>query len=343
LDSELKGWLDSFGPAEELRTMEFTEEDWLIKDMLVAGSYMVVYGKEGAGKSRLMYQLAHCFQTGEPWFGLQIPQTGTVLYLEMDMSPLESGVLLRDAYEVGFTEDSNIIFPKRRGLLDVMKKPGIDALEELKERFEPLIVMIDTITDVYESLGKGENVNDEIKRVISPFRSIFEDSGNIFMLHERRLSQYLQSKDYKDKDAMLGGGETARKASSVIQIEKPSECIRDITIHKSRQRKPFEKLRVFTSEEERGFCHVDLKAVDNSRQALALWPHIKGLDPEEVEEATSIRAVCRSIESFSGGKLKEDTVKQAYYRAKKAGVTFLWERGDIDNFGKGDVTTGLQS
>lgn len=330
MDSETKLWLDSFGPVEELRTIEFTEEDWLIKDMLVAGSYMVVYGKEGAGKSRLMYQLAHCFQTGKPWFGLQIPQTGPVLYLEMDMGPKESGILLRDAYEVGFTEDSNIIFPKIRGMLDVFKKPGKEALEILRDRFEPIIVMVDTITDVYESLGKGENVNDEIKRVISPFRSIFEDSGNIFMLHERRLSQYLQAKEYKDKDAMLGGGETARKASSVIQIEKPNERIRDIIIHKSRQKKPFEKLRVFTSEEERGFCHVDLKAVDNSRQALALWPHIKGLDPEEVAETTSIRAVCRSIEKFSGGMLKEDTIRKSYTRAKKNGVTFLWERGDIN-------------
>jgi len=343
LDPELKAWLDSFGPAEELREMEFTDEDWLIRDMLVAGSYMVVYGKEGAGKSRLMYQLAHCFQTGEPWFGLQIPQTGTVLYLEMDMSPMESGVLLRDAYEVGFTEDSNIIFPKRRGLLDVFKKPGKDALEDLRDRFNPLIVMVDTITDVYETLGKGENVNDEIKRVISPFRSVFEDSGNIFMLHERRLSQYLQSKGYQDKDAMLGGGETARKASSVIQIQKPNERVRDITIHKSRQSKPFETLRVFTSEEERGFCHVDLKAVDNSRQALALWPNIAGLDPEEVAEATSVRAVCRSIEKFSGGTLKENTIRQAYKRAKKNGVTFFWERGYIDLSGYSDVPSELEN
>jgi len=99
LDLDIKEWLEAFALDEELREMEFKEENWLIKDLLVPGSYMVIYGKEGSGKSRLTYQLAQAFQTGEPWFGLNIGQTGTVLYLEMDMAPMESSIMVKDAWE----------------------------------------------------------------------------------------------------------------------------------------------------------------------------------------------------------------------------------------------------
>ncbi len=338
MNEELEAWVESFKPATELRKMEFKDEDWLIKDMLVKGSYMVVYGKEGAGKSRLVYQLANCFQTGEPWFGLEIGQTGTVLYLEMDMSPLESNVLVRDAYEVGFTQDQNIIFPQKRGVIDVLKATDVVALEALRERFDPLIVIVDTLTDVYESRGAKEDINAEIRKAIEPFRTVFDDSGNIFMLHERRKGQYLIAKEIKDTDAMLGGGETARKASSVIQIVKTNEVMREIIIHKSRQKKPFTELRVFTSPEAKGFCRVNAAYVKTPKQALALWPRIVGMDPKLVNEATSLNSVYRSIQDCSGGALKFDAIKKAYQRAKNDNVEFYWERLlSGDNAQSGDI------
>ncbi len=326
MTDDVEVWIDSFGSAKELRDMEFTDEDWLIKDMLVPGGYMIVYGKEGAGKSRLVYQLAQSFQTGEPWFGLNIGKTGKVLYLEMDMAPMESHIMVKDAHEAGYApSEEGIIFPKVRGSLNVLTSSGRKALEALKEAHDPLVIVIDTISDIFLDDGKSDNVNELYRRVINVFREVFPEAGLIFLLHKRKMNQYLQAKGGTDEDSALGPGEQTQKASSVIQIFKVNETQKKIIIDKARQKKPFKELVVFTSEDDRGFCRVDLSYVGDAKQALALWPNLKGLDPRAIEQVDSFAAVYRSIEDLSGRKIKADTAKKAHQRARDLNVVFHWE------------------
>lgn len=317
MDKEtLKTWIDSFVSAEDLiAEMADQEPDWLLRGLLLPGTYMIVFGKEGLGKSRLVYQLAHAFQTGDAWFGLEVCQTGRVLYLEADMSPEQSAVLVRDAAAAGMT-GGDIIFPSVYGTLNVLEPMGEQALALLQERFNPKIVVVDTATDVFD----GDEGNEAAKQAIRAFRSCFENAGIIFILHERKKSQFLQAKGIDDEDAYLGAGEWSRKASGVVRLQGVNEQLAQINIRKTRDLVPWKKLQV--ARNGHGFFEAHIGSPQNAKEALHLWPNFPGVNGDR--KASTISAVCRSIEKATEGRFKADTVRRAFQRAQEEGIRFHW-------------------
>src|SRR5690606_535980 len=59
---------------------------WILRPFLVNGSTMMLYGRQGIGKSSLALQLAYSLTSGEPWMGFPVARSGPVIYLQLDMS-----------------------------------------------------------------------------------------------------------------------------------------------------------------------------------------------------------------------------------------------------------------
>lgn len=318
-DTYVDEWLASFASTDEILARPDEEEDWLIRGLLRPTTYMIVFGKEGLGKSRILYQLAKSFSDGAPWLGFEVCARGNVLFLEADMAPKESKAIIRDGHAAGF-HAPNAFFPTQFGFIDVLQHDGAEVLRGLQERLNPRVVVVDTATDVFTS-GSGDNINEPIRDAVRAFRVAFPNAGIIFVLHERKTSQFLQAKGVEDEDAALGGGEWGRKASGVLRLKGKNETQVEVQVRKTRDVVPFRAITL--TRDDFGFFHIARENM-SCDHALALWPNLPNLKmPSEV----SISSVCRSIEDASEGKLKLDALRKSYQRAKRKKVFFPWEKG----------------
>jgi RecA-family ATPase len=84
---------------------EFLEEEadfeWVIPPFVAAGSNMMLYGRQGLGKSSIMMQLVHSVGEGVPWMGYPVHKKGKTLYLGLDMSDMETRMILERAADAG--------------------------------------------------------------------------------------------------------------------------------------------------------------------------------------------------------------------------------------------------
>ncbi len=314
----VKAWLDSFATSEEILSEPAVEEPWLIRGLLRPGTYGIVFGREGGGKSRLLYQLAKSFHDGSPWCGFDVPGRGNVIFVEADMSPTESRSILEDAYEDGF-HAPNSIWPTRYGFLDVLTPEGEQILDGLQDRFDPALVVVDTATDVFTP-ASGD-INTPVRDAIRAFRVAFPYAGILFVLHERKASQFLQAKGVEDEDAHLGAGEWPRKASCSLRLKGINETHAKLQVRKTRDVVPFRNL--ILERTNNGFFTVDTTRL-TPEQALAIYPAIEGLVEPEVR---TVRGISKAIEAATDGSVKAEAVRKAFQRAKKKKVVFAWEVG----------------
>lgn len=314
-------WVNSFAPVTEIINAPDEQEDWIVKYLLRPGTYMIVYGREGRGKSRILYQLGAAIADGGTWFGCAVEDRGNVVFLQADMAPKESKAIIKAASKMNLLRD-NIFFPTTFGILDVLTPEGQDVLLGIKERLDPKVLIIDTATDVYEPKmrHKDDTVNAPVRECVRTFRAIFPDAGLIFVLHERKSSQFLQAKGVEDEDSALGGGEWTRKAASVVRLKGLNDVHAELQIRKTRDRKPYAKLKI--RRNSFGFFEPEVEDLD-ALQALVIWPGIASL---VVPDRVNVSSVARSIEEASGGRLKAESVRRAYQRAKDSETEFGWER-----------------
>lgn len=318
---DTKEWLESFVTVDEL-VETAGEPEWLLEEVLLPNTTAILYGKEGKGKSRLMYQLAHSIQTGEPFFGIKVCKTGPVLMLQADMSPEQNALAGACAIRAGFKTDQ-IYTPSEYGFINVLEADGKQALTVLAEQIKPVLVIVDTATDVYDEPGEsGPSLNDVVKKVVRTFRKAFPGAAILFVLHERKKSQYLQAKGGTDSDAALGGGEWTRKASGVFRLVHINQFFAELYLEKARGVKPWECIKLRRGEG--GFFFSDVGDIKDINQALAVWPQLIGVDQEEAKKVTSISGVCRSISEASNGVLKVDALRKAYQRAVDRNTKFAW-------------------
>lgn len=322
-ESYVSSWLDSFAPVTEIAKEPDETEEWIVKGLLRSGTYMIVYGREGRGKSRIIYQLAAAIADGSSWFGCDIEDTGSVVFLQADMAPKESKAIIRAADKIGLLRP-NIFFPRVFGTIDVLTPDGAKVLEGIKERFSPKVVVIDTATDVFEPKKRhgDDAANGPIRECIRAFRLAFPDAGLIFVLHERKTSQFLQAKGMEDEDSALGGGEWTRKAASVVRLKGINETHAELQIRKTRDKRPFTKLTLRRNAQ--GFFEIERETL-KPQQALLMWPHLDGTTWGG-ELPVTVSGVCRSIEKATKGQVSFDAARKAYHRAKESEVEFGWER-----------------
>src|SRR5262245_3386454 len=90
---------------EDVLSAESTEPPWIVKDILPAGSAVILAGSAGVGKSTLSYHLALCIAMGRPFLGQWETTPGKVLYLDEENSSHDLTKYVQRAF-LGLTEVS---------------------------------------------------------------------------------------------------------------------------------------------------------------------------------------------------------------------------------------------
>lgn len=308
--------------------MQETESvSWVLQPFVAVGSSMMLYGRQGLGKSTIMMQLVHSLGTGEPWMGFPVHKTGKTLYLGVDMTDSETRAILERCEEAGLSTMEHIILPRPPEgedalSFDIFDPEAWQALKELCDREKPVAVIVDAIQDTFSIPPAGLDVNQFNREVLKRFKLALGDAVLIFLNHRRKKSAF-QSKgdDDDDDDSFMGGTTWESKVAASIMLGYSSASNRKfLRIQKTRLAPSPGKIVLLDTTRE-GFFEVQL----NLTQVLDMWPHCIP-DPEArqtaVDACKSQRDVFRSVATLTGEKF--ESVKSAFHRGKKEGLRFAW-------------------
>jgi AAA domain/Bifunctional DNA primase/polymerase, N-terminal/Primase C terminal 1 (PriCT-1)/Winged helix-turn-helix DNA-binding len=154
--------------VEELLTSPPTS--YLIDHVLAARTTVVLYGEPGSGKTLIALEMAFCLASGLPWQGHNVIG-GPVLYLAT-----EGHAALPDRLRALCSHHGVHLIPHLKFLnrgVDLTDRVFLGAFEELVEREQPTLVVVDTMA---RAIGTGEeNSSRDVNALI----------GNLEALRER--------------------------------------------------------------------------------------------------------------------------------------------------------------
>jgi RecA-family ATPase len=282
---------------------------WVIDPFAVTGSMLLVYGRQGIGKSSLMWQLAHSLTTGVPWLGHHVLKTGPVVYLNLDMPHLEFKQMLERATAAGMPPTDRILMPAigETESFDILKASL--SLEEACAAVKPIALIVDTVADAYLP-GGIRDINAEVRAVIARFRRMVPSGVLVLMLHDRKRSAFRSLEDNEnDADAFNGPSAWEAKATSSFRLTSSKNGVK---FHIKKMRLdaiPYDEMALERTR------HGFFETPDTPFNGLMAWSGT----------ATTLNDVFEDV----GTKYRthSDTIKKMYYRAVKKGFVFPWAAG----------------
>lgn len=148
---------------------------WLIQDLLLAGSFNVLWGPPKSGKTLLTLGVSIALASGTPWMGHVITQPYKVLFLEFDISQNVLCEMFTNLLSVGKLPDlPNIFIPHAddfRNLypIDIRYADKFHIFSRMVETVKPDIVIIDCLA---ETADINENEQLHMKQVVSKLKQL---------------------------------------------------------------------------------------------------------------------------------------------------------------------------
>lgn len=295
---------------------------WAIEPLAMEGGILMIHAREGVGKSSLATQLAHSFIVGEPWIGFDVPESGPVIYLNLDMAEHEMGRLIERGRAAGFELREDFYLPPLEEGFNILEDSHAQTLEDYCREIQPACVILDTADDGYWA---HETTNQLIRHVLKRYRYAVSPGLFVFLHHDRKKSKPgFRGGDQDDEDAYLGRGAWSRVSTSRLHLKEQDNGLK-LVIRKARIEEPgFKELDL--NRTEHGFFEL----TSDHQQMLRLWPN--NIPPGERAEVLSgiesLSDVFADIASRTGSQ--QDTVRKQFYRAEKKGARFEWrERLDL--------------
>lgn len=315
-----------FIPSDEFIALDDGEIDWVIRPLCVRGSGIMLYGRQGIGKSSIVTQLCHALISGKNFLGFPVAQTGPVLYLQCDMNELETKKVLRRAFDAGMKMDGKLLIPnfKKFGFnfrFNILRAEDQERLRDWCQEFQPIAVVVDGIHDAYHTDGFVGDVNALIREVYRGFQDAIGGAVLVFLNHNRKQGTQAQKTEYDDEDGFMGGQAWEGLVASSLHLKKVNHGEQkgkiSLKLRKTRLELWPEEEIVLKKADHGFFTHVI-----PWKQMLMQWPYC--LDPEERESALSkVKTksdIFRDIEARTDGKF--DTIR--VYENAHPEMDFAW-------------------
>lgn len=201
------------------------EFEWVIKPLCVRGSGMMIYGRQGVGKSSITTQLCHSLMTGEPFLGFPVMHTGYVLYLHCDMNGTETKKVLRRGYDAGLCREDGLLVPNFEKHDGRFRFNILDPVDQTKlalwcERWKPIAVVVDNIHDAYVAEKNNTDVNAVIRSVYRGFQDAIGGAVLIMLNHARKQSAIAAKLGEEDDDAFMGGQAWEGLVATSIRVSR---------------------------------------------------------------------------------------------------------------------------
>ena len=315
--------LQLVGGDEFLESMKHESKDWIIPGIALPGSSLMVYAREGIGKSRLMAQLASSLIYGTPFMGMPIYKTGPVISLQLDMPPNEWDLLLCDAKAEGLGLDSSsfLTLHKDNKHFSIDDPQMKEWLCDMYATHKPICLMLDSIKNAFTRSPKSnEDLNQFVLRLLNDFRSCCPKSLFQYTLHDRKAPARINEETLEqDMDSHGELPQYVRDASVVMRLFQNKKDEIKLLINKHRLGPVgWKKLQIEMNEN--GFF---FPAEMDHRIMLISWPNFIPAK-ERAEVIASVKTkqdVYRDIAKRS--LTAEGTVKRYAIRSE---VEYMWEK-----------------
>ncbi|SFR98418.1 AAA family ATPase [Yoonia litorea] len=174
---------DGFIAASQFVLSPPKPREWLVGDLIPAGTVTLLGGDGGTGKSLLALQLAVSVVTGEPWLGQSV-RTGSALFIsaEDDVEELHRRTATISRALGGATQGDmeRLLVMSRAGmdalLAEMNQSKGaltptslFQSIEDQAKVTRPNVIVLDTFADIFPG---NENDTSEVRQFIGLLRGL---------------------------------------------------------------------------------------------------------------------------------------------------------------------------
>ena len=214
--------------ARDFLALELQRKPSLLGEGVIgAGTYTLLYGKPGTGKTSLAVQLAVAVASGAPWFGLStVPGGARVGVLELEL-PAE---MLQDRLSRAVGDDARvrerisvIVRPFLKGVLDLSTPHDLSGLRAWIEREGLALIILD-------ALGRSHSLDQNaIGPLLNALDPLLRETGcAMLMIHHDRKAGNDPQREGDDLDAARGDSRLTGDAATTARIVRRGNlrCLR---------------------------------------------------------------------------------------------------------------------
>ena len=215
---------------EEVETM--ADPEWLIKDVLPAGSFAVLFGTPGIGKSFVSLDIAWSIAAGMAWQGREVKK-GCVVYVAAEG---RSGLKLRR--NAWYQEHALEHCPNAFYLPEPVQLTNDEDLSALLNsiralRSNPVLVVIDTLARCF--VGMDENSSREMGKLVAAIdRLRAETSATVLLIHHAGKPRTSNPRKVSERGSSALSG-----AADVMMSLVPLKSGPELKCEKQKDAEPF--------------------------------------------------------------------------------------------------------
>ena len=171
------------------------EAEFYIESLLEKGSVTTLAGAPGTGKTALILQLTDSIMTGKPFHGLEVKNTGNVMWVQYDSTHIQferycsrycpglrfPAITLNGKHRLNLFNDTPM-------LIQLCKDQGID------------VVVFDTLAAI--ARGVDENNNAHMTSVYDKFTDIANAGISVIILHHMSKGEFGPSTNVRGASAI---------------------------------------------------------------------------------------------------------------------------------------------
>lgn len=217
--------MDFENPILDILTAEEIPPEWLIRDILVQGSFMTLIGESGAGKSYVSYTLGLAVAAGVPALSGIVPRATPrrVLYFDDENSQQDRDKYLRRAWLGLAAANRN---EPDLGLLEKNFWPvsfelggdnWVDRAEELIVQIQPHFIVFDTAnacTNVDD-----ENSNAEASRAIKHMKRLMRTNADMGIVASNMAIKHAKTRTEKGQIRTVRGAKVWKDMSDSVLFQ----------------------------------------------------------------------------------------------------------------------------
>jgi len=189
----------------------------LIQNVVRDQGHVLLFGKTGVGKSRLVWQMACAWGVGAPAFGLTPRKPLRVVFVEADMFRSDFESLIREMHVVGVVPPPSLTWfsPTEDELFDIAS-PFATELIAFNRSHQTDLTIYDAVPDLHTEDSIDARSAQRVLRCLSRMSATRAWLG---VMTQRKASDKTdRDTDVGDVEEMHGSQGWARKASTVWQL-----------------------------------------------------------------------------------------------------------------------------
>jgi archaellum biogenesis ATPase FlaH len=197
--------------------------DWILQNLISAGSLNVIVGEPGCGKTYLMISLGVCIALGKAWLGLSTKQ-GRVLFVDEESGERRLARRLGEVLRGEFGDESTPFNFISLARFKFEHEEDCILLSTLIEENTYSLVVIDALADVMDG---DENSKEETQPLLSALRRVAETTNAAIVVihHTNKMGGYRGSSAIKaSADLMLFVKSDGDDGEVTLEVQKSRDA-----------------------------------------------------------------------------------------------------------------------